>query len=253
MYMKLFRNLYGVSPNGMLHVGAHEAEEFQEYEINNMMGNGNCYWVEALPERVEELRGFFADKPRHKVIQALAWGDSGVNMKLKVTNRTASSSVFDLGEHANFYKDIHVTKTLEILSTRLDELISKTEKFDFVVLDVQGAELEVIKGMGDLLAKVKWIFLEVSRKELYLGQALVDELDSYLMDRGYRRRFVEWDRWAGWGDALYVREEYWSSSLRLAIHRGLWWSYRRVYGRIPQPLFPFLVRCKRIVKTWIYK
>lgn len=29
---------------------------------------------------------------------------------------------------------------------------------------MQGAELEVIKGMGDLLAKVKWVFLEVSKK-----------------------------------------------------------------------------------------
>lgn len=54
-------------------------------------------------------------------------------MKFKITNRTASSSVFDLGEHANFYKDIHVMETLEIPSKRLDEVISKTDIFDFLV------------------------------------------------------------------------------------------------------------------------
>jgi FkbM family methyltransferase len=253
MYMRLFRDFYGVRPNGMVHVGAHQAEEFQEYEINNMLGNGNCYWIEALPFKCEELRVFFADKPKHRVLHALAWGVSGVSMKFKITNRTASSSVFDLGEHANFYKDIHVMETLEILSKRLDEVISQTENFDFLVLDVQGAELEVIKGMGDLLAKVKWIFLEVSKKELYQGGVLEDEIDFYLRNRGFRRRFVEWDRNAGWGDALYMREEFWQNSLNLTIQRGLRWMYRRFYGRIPQPLFPYLVRWKRVVKTWIYK
>jgi len=116
MYMRLFRDFYGVRPNGLVHVGAHQAEEFQEYEINNMLGNGSCYWIEALPFKCEELRVFFADKPKHRVIHALAWGVSGLSMKFKITNRTASSSVFDLGEHANFYKDIHVMETLEILS-----------------------------------------------------------------------------------------------------------------------------------------
>lgn len=52
MYMRLFRDFYGVRPNGMVHVGAHQAEEFQEYEINNMLGDGNCYWIEALPSNV---------------------------------------------------------------------------------------------------------------------------------------------------------------------------------------------------------
>jgi FkbM family methyltransferase len=253
MYMRLFRDFYGVRPNGLVHVGAHQAEEFQEYEINNMLGNGSCYWIEALPFKCEELRVFFADKPKHRVIHALAWGVSGLSMKFKITNRTASSSVFDLGEHANFYKDIHVMETLEILSKRLDEVISQTEIFDFLVLDVQGAELEVIKGMGDLLAKVKWIFLEVSKKELYHGGVLEDEIDFYLRNRGFRRRFVEWDRNAGWGDALYMREEFWQNSLNLTIQRGLRRMYRRFYGRIPQPLFPYLVRWKRVVKTWIYK
>ncbi len=253
MYMELFRKLYGVAPNGMLHVGAHQAEEFMEYEINEMMGSGICYWVEALPWRVEELKSFFKDKPRHRVLQALAWGVSGIDLNLKVTNRTASSSVFDLGEHANFYKDIHVTQTLSMPTVRLDELMSAKDKFDFLVLDVQGSELEVIKGMGQLLSKVNWIFLEVSKKELYVGGVLEKEVDSYLAGQGFKRRFVEWDRNAGWGDALYVRDEYWKSSFMLVFQRGLRWAYRRFYGRIPQPLFPYLVRSKKMLKSWIRK
>lgn len=253
MYMRLFRNLYGVSPNGMMHVGAHQAEEFQEYETNNMMGSGKCFWVEALPARFEELKTFFEDKPRHKVIHALAWGVSGVTMKMNVTNRTASSSVFELGEHANFYKEIHVVETLKIVSKRLDETVSISENFDFLVLDVQGAELEVIKGMGDLLTKVNWLFLEVSKKELYLGGALVDEVDTYLRDKGFRRRFVEWDRNAGWGDALYIRDEVWEDSTTLKLRRFLFWVYRRFYGRIPQRLFPLLVSMKRRTRNWISK
>ena len=253
MYMRLFRKMYGVSPNGMMHVGAHQAEEYKEYEINNMWGNGQCYWVEVLPSRIEELRAFFADKPEHSVIQALAWGTSNVRMKLKVTNHTASSSVFELGEHANFYKDIHVVETMEVTSSRLDELLKETDFFDFLVLDVQGAELEVLIGLGDLINNVNWIFLEISKRKLYLGGVLENEIDSYLGMKGFRRRFVEWDRNAGWGDALYIRQEFWKIDLKHILLRTFWWIYRRFYGRIPQPIFPYLICFKRTLKQCFHK
>lgn len=250
--MRLFKKLYQVEPMGILHVGAHDGEEYQEYLANNMLGGGSCIWVEAQPNKAEQLEEKLRNDPKHKVINALAWSEE-VWLELKVTTRTASSSVFDLGYHAQFYKDIKVEKTTPVKAVRLDSILSEADSFDFVVLDVQGAELEALRGLGDLLGNVNWVFTEVSKKNLYIGGASHVDVDKFMQSVGFRRRFVEWDRNAGWGDALYVRDEVWKDSTTLRLKRFLSWVYRRIYGRIPQSLFPLLVSTKRRIRNWISK
>ena len=73
-----------------------------------------------------------------------------------------------------------------------------------MTLDIQGAELEALTGMGDLLTQVRWIFTEVNRREMYAGIPIVAELDEFLSRKGFRRVVTLWNP-AGWGDALYVR------------------------------------------------
>jgi hypothetical protein len=86
----------------------------------------------------------------------------------------------------------------------LDEVIPEHTNFDFLTLDIQGAELEALKGMGRLISKVRWIFTEVNRREMYSGIPLVSDLDTFLSERGFSRVVTLWNP-AGWGDALYVR------------------------------------------------
>ena len=56
MYMNAFKKFYGVVPQGLLHVGAHEAEEAEEHLKYNMSGNERIVWVEAQSEKVKLLR-----------------------------------------------------------------------------------------------------------------------------------------------------------------------------------------------------
>ena len=251
MYMKLFMKLYGVKPNGLVHVGAHLAEEYQEYERSGILGSGKCIWVEPQPDKAAQLRKLFEESPKHEVIEALAWSQSGLNLTLKVTNRSASSSVFEMDEHRELYPTIEVTNEIELKSVRLEDVLPKDSSFNFLVLDVQGAELEVLLGLGFLLGQVNWIYTEVSRKNLYSEGVLYPELNEFLEREGFKRRFVEWDRRAGWGNALYIRDEAWKDSFWLKIRRFINWIYRRIYGRIPQFLFPTLVSVKSRVVNWL--
>jgi hypothetical protein len=77
------------------------------------------------------------------------------------------------------------------------------EKYDFLNIDVQGFEGQVLTGMGDYLKYVKWAYLEVNKAQVYQGCWEVEQVDKYLATFGFRR--VE-TKWVGnWGDALYVR------------------------------------------------
>ncbi len=53
-------------------------------------------------------------------------------------------------------------------------------------LDVQGYELEGLRGCEDLLGRFSYVYVECSFVELYNGQALVDDVMAWLRDRGWR-------------------------------------------------------------------
>lgn len=55
---------------------------------------------------------------------------------------------------------------------------------DIIKLDVQGYELEVLKGAGDQLREVSYIIAEVSFKAYYQGQPLFLDLANYLAGFG---------------------------------------------------------------------
>lgn len=51
-------------------------------------------------------------------------------------------------------------------------------------IDVQGYELEVLRGCEDLLSKFSHVYVECSFVELYHGQTLADEVVAWLRERG---------------------------------------------------------------------
>ncbi|MBU1109731.1 MAG: FkbM family methyltransferase [Candidatus Riflebacteria bacterium] len=53
-------------------------------------------------------------------------------------------------------------------------------------LDVQGFELEALRGCEDLLGRFSYVYAECSFVELYSGQALADEIIAWLRERGFR-------------------------------------------------------------------
>jgi hypothetical protein len=65
---------------------------------------------------------------------------------------------------------------------RLDNLLVNVDIKDFThwVIDVQGAELLVLQGAGDLISYCKSITIEVSSRETYLGGVKHLELKDYL-------------------------------------------------------------------------
>jgi hypothetical protein len=76
---------------------------------------------------------------------------------------------------------------------------------DFINADLQGFELNAIKGMGDLLHQFKYAYIEVNKAQVYEGCAQIEELDEYLKGFGFRR--VETAKWIGdWSDALWVKK-----------------------------------------------
>jgi FkbM family methyltransferase len=70
---------------------------------------------------------------------------------------------------------------------RLDSIMSKygISNVDIIWMDLQGAELLALKGLGNYLQNVKYIHTEVSYKEMYSGQVMFEELNNYILSNDF--------------------------------------------------------------------
>ena len=197
---------FGISPSGVLHVGAHLAEESSEYERAGWSPINQVIWVESQSALVQQLTRKL-DPARNKIINATVWSEAGLTMNFHVANNSQSSSLLALGTHEQTYPEIHFDFDLPVMTSRLDELIEEPDDISFLNLDIQGAELEALKGLGVRIHKVKWIYSEVNKTEVYKGCARIEDLDRYLTEYSFVRVATRWADGYGWGDALWVRED----------------------------------------------
>lgn len=208
--MKQCIQLSGGTPfKGVIHIGAHLGEEGQDYQDN---GVEKVVWFEANPELMEEL------EKRTENLKKLKQGYVGACLSDKkgkaffnVANNGQSSSLLALGTHAKLYPHIQYTKSIEVETHRMDEfepLNADIHDYDFINLDVQGAELKVLKGFGELLKlpNFRAIYSEVNSEHVYEGCCLVGELDTYLREFGFKRIATAAPEKA-WGDSLFVRQD----------------------------------------------
>lgn len=191
------QRLWGVNPRTIVHVGAHNAEELDAYA---KAGWGSVIWIEAQPQKVLDLSKRIPSD--HRIIEAAVWDIDGEDLELKIMTDTESTSLLNLGTHKKEYPKIEFSHTIPVKTKTLKSLLTKTPVPELLTLDIQGVELRAIKGYGDEIAKVKWVYCEVNRAELYQDCGLISELDEYLRRYGFARTATRWTIY-NWGDALY--------------------------------------------------
>ena len=195
--------MYGINPKGILHIGGNRGEEAPVYLE---LGVRKQIWIEANPEMFLLLKQTISNNP-DAIAYNFAAGDIDDQLiTLHVANNAGqSSSVLQLGTHRQQHPDVHFTKDVQVTMKRIDCLISKDEivNYDFLNIDVQGFEGQVLTGMGDYLNHFKWAYIEVNNGQVYEGCWEVGQIDIYMSKFGFRR--VE-TKWVGiWGDGLYIK------------------------------------------------
>ena len=128
-----------------------------------------------------------------------------------VTTRENSSSLFRPAKPQQEF-GVHIKNTIVVPTDRLDSQL-KAERIlrpSMLKIDVQGGELEVLKGLGELREVIDFVYLEVSFMELYENQPLFGELNEFLCMNGYRLRgmanaHVDGVFGPAQADALYCR------------------------------------------------
>lgn len=118
-----------------------------------------------------------------------------------------SSSLLPPKEHTKTLEWIKFNEKISVKTQRLDAFCRKhkVSKIDFIYMDVQGAELMVLQGAGDLLADVGAIWMEVEAVELYKSQPLKNDVERFMDSHGFVKVKDTVDKISG--DQLYVNRK----------------------------------------------
>ena len=189
-------------PGKILHIGAHTGEEYLEY-CKAGWGIKKIVWIEAQQNLADAL-ALKLPKNQNQVICCAAWSKSNLEKIFYVTSNSESSSFLEFENHESLYPHISVINEIKMHTKRLDEVLETDFEPEFINIDVQGAEIDVLKGCGRFIDSAHFIYTEVNKEYLYKSNSLISELDSYLANYGYRRLLTRWYLNHGWGDALYV-------------------------------------------------
>lgn len=196
---------YEMKIAGVIHVGAHYGEEIVDYLDN---GIGEMILFEPLKNNYEILKQK-VDLVRNSLatgvieIHNVALGPEETKTTMFVSsNEQQSSSILKPKQHLIHHPNVLFPTTEEVEVKTLDSF--NTYKYNFLNMDVQGYELEVLKGSSNTLTKIDYIYCEVNRAEVYENNAFIEEIDDFLLKYNLHR--VE-TNWAGeiWGDALYIK------------------------------------------------
>ncbi len=190
---------------GIIHVGAHEAEELSDYREARIE---HILWVEANPSKWSFLEDKLSGFSAMSLGRFAASPKTGGSALLNIASNGQSSSLLALGTHADHYPSIKYSQKQSVplvaVDDWIDQLGANRSRLNFINLDIQGYELEALRGLKRQLEFTDFIYTEVSFEEVYVDCALIADLDEYLGVFGFSRVALV-DTGAGWGDALYAK------------------------------------------------
>ena len=199
-----FRSLvdkYKMNIKGIIHIGAHYGEEIPDY-ID--CGIQDMVIFEPLEENFNILADKVKDLNANIVGHQIALGSKPGKTTMYVSdNEKQSSSILKPKVHLTHHPYVKFPSTEEVEVSCLDNY--DCFEYNFINMDVQGYELEVLKGAKKTLKGVDYVYCEVNRDEVYENNAYVEELDEFLKGYNMVRVMTSWEGQI-WGDALYVRE-----------------------------------------------
>ena len=168
---------------GVLHIGGHFGEEAGDYNALEKP----VLWVEGVPEYFKVLVENINKFPRQRALNYFLSDSYEISVPFYVTNNEGSSSSLLKLNEKNPFKGLEISDVLRVETFCLNEIVSLKDiaNYDHWIIDVQGAEMNVLKGASEYLKFAKTLVVECSTYELYSTQAHFHQIADFLHGFGF--------------------------------------------------------------------
>ena len=147
--------------------------------------NAKIFAFEPIPNSFEKLKNISKEIKNMQCFN-LALSDEEGEAEFHLNEFSFSSSLLKM---TNTHKEIFpFTKNetiVKVSTNKLDNIFNNFKKNVLLKIDVQGAELEVLKGATNSLREIDVIQLEVSFLGFYEGQAIIEDIIAFMRVNGF--------------------------------------------------------------------
>jgi FkbM family methyltransferase len=179
MYWSI-RNLKnnGLDASKIIDIGAYKGEWTED--VLKIYPEASYLMLEGNPEREKDLQAFVQRKKPSKIDFELALldHDSGTEKVFHIMD-TAASVLEEFSDQNS--------KKITIPTRTLNEVAQKRgfHQVSLMKLDVQGYELEVLKGGDKILPETEAVLLEVSLLDIHKNVPLIRDVLNFMYDYGF--------------------------------------------------------------------
>ena len=166
---QMFRSLMricsaGFNPTGLLDIGAHDGEFSRG--ARKIFENAHIMMVEALEEKQAVLTAAAAELGNADCVISLLGDREVENVSFFVVDRKVRPELVTTGSSKYRENTDFPMEERRITQRTLRSLLDGSgRQYQFVKLDVQGAELDILTGLGHHLSVVEVILMEMSLVE----------------------------------------------------------------------------------------
>jgi len=169
-------------------------------ELRESGYNGRIISFEPLSEAYSHLLINSKKDPNWIIAPRMAIGNEEGKKTINISGNSYSSSILKMNDtHIKGAPESAYIGSEEISINKLDNIVGnylRNGENIFTKIDVQGYELQVLKGATNILSKIKGMKIELSLVPLYEGQLLFSDMLKYITNLG----FELWDISPGFRD-----------------------------------------------------
>jgi FkbM family methyltransferase len=190
--------------------GAYTGDEIHRIIKNVGQDKIKAILFEANPVTAKICKDISRHNPNINVINK-ALSDCIGSATFHENSIQGTGSLLPLAVSAISQNSINEIKSFDVEVTTLDyelpQLFHSSDEIDMLWIDVQGAELQVLKGGENLLSRVNCVFIEVQHGQNdYIGGSSFDKIDSFLKSHSFRLFLLGMNPGHNQGNAFYIAE-----------------------------------------------
>lgn len=178
---------------------------WESINLARVFHDATVHCIEPVPKNYtlceSHIDQFFSDQKERVILHRIALNDKTGPMTFHAIDEQAASkrgkinrgmgSKFELMDPDMWPWEHNKQMPITVMGYTMTDWAAENgiDRIDGVWMDVQGAELDVLKGISHrLFAGLQFIITEAGLKPYYHGQCLKEDMDQLLLSKG----FIEW-------------------------------------------------------------
>jgi FkbM family methyltransferase len=241
-FVKQAKGILGDSIETVVEVGARDCRETVTF--SELLPSSRVYAFECNPDTIPVCRARVAGKPNISLIECAVADRSGTTKFFKIDTTRTRTTVPDGNPGASLFRSSGQYSVEEYVQIEVEVPVTTLKTFmqerrigliDLLWMDIQGAELMALRGLGEYIDRVRIIHSEVGFFPIYADQPLFRDIKAYLNAHGFRLvSFTTMGRY--FGDAVFVNQRLLGRSVMPeSFVRPIYsipWLFRSAIGRI---------------------